>query len=295
MPTATRRSPRLPRRTAIGQPDAGRDRRQHHAVLADQHRNLVWAPVLGERGKDQCFPCVWEKAPELSLPVGFTVFPGEIFQAPRSWAEKVYPNLTLLERGRQGWAFRRLGRPQLFAERGGRFKAPPEGGGPGGGPPGPPPERAFPVGVPGGELGDMRNRINGRAGLPETDASQGVQLETIQALAAYWATDYDWRKFEERFAALPHFITEIDGVDIHFIHVRSEHEDALPLIVTHGWPGSTIEQLKIIDPLTDPTAHGADSADAFHLVIPSLPGHGFSASRARPAGTRSASPRPGWC
>ena len=92
----------------------------------------------------------------------------------------------------------------------------------------------------------------------------------------YWATDYDWRKFEERFAALPHFITEIDGVDIHFIHVRSEHEDALPLIVTHGWPGSTIEQLKIIDPLTNPTAHGASAADAFHLVIPSLPGHGFS-------------------
>ena len=89
-----------------------------------------------------------------------------------------------------------------------------------------------------------------------------MQLDTIQALAAYWATDYDCH-FEERFAALPHFITEIDGVDIHFIHVRSEHEDALPLIVTHGWPGSTIEQLKIIDPLTDPTAHGADSADAF--------------------------------
>ena len=88
----------------------------------------------------------------------------------------------------------------------------------------------------------------------EVDDSQGVQLETIQALAEYWATDYDWRKFEERFAALPHFITEIDGVDIHFIHVRSEHEDALPLIVTHGWPGSTIEQLKIIEPLTNPTA-----------------------------------------
>ena len=97
----------------------------------------------------------------------------------------------------------------------------------------------------------------------------------IQALARYWATDYDWRTFEERFAALPHFITEIDGVDIHFIHVRSEHEDALPLIVTHGWPGSTVEQLKIIDPLTNPTAHGASAADAFHLVIPSLPGHGF--------------------
>ena len=111
----------------------------------------------------------------------------------------------------------------------------------------------------------------------ETDPSQGVQLDMIQALASYWASDYDWRRFEERFAALPHFITEIDGVDIHFIHVRSDHEDALPLIVTHGWPGSTIEQLKIIGPLTDPTSHGASAADAFHLVIPSLPGHGFSA------------------
>ncbi len=99
----------------------------------------------------------------------------------------------------------------------------------------------------------------------EVDASQGVELDTIQALAGYWATDYDWRKFEERFAALPHLITEIDGVDIHFIHVRSDHEHALPLIVTHGWPGSTIEQLKIIDPLTNPTGHGASAGDAFHL------------------------------
>ncbi len=105
---------------------------------------------------------------------------------------------------------------------------------------------------------------------------QGVHLDTIQALARYWSTDYDWRTFEKRFAALPHFVTTIDGVDIHFIHVRSAHEDALPLIVTHGWPGSTIEQLKIIGPLTDPTSNGADAADAFHLVIPSLPGHGFS-------------------
>ena len=137
--------------------------------------------------------------------------------------------------------------------------------------------RPFNVSTPEDELTNLRRRIAAtRWPDGETDASQGVQLETIQALAAYWATDYDWRKFEERFAALPHFITEIDGVDIHFIHVRSEHEDALPLIVTHGWPGSTIEQLKIIEPLTDPTAHGADSADAFHLVIPSLPGHGFS-------------------
>ena len=99
----------------------------------------------------------------------------------------------------------------------------------------------------------------------------------MQALARYWGTDYDWRKCEAQLNALPHFMTEIDGLDIHFIHVRSQHEDALPLIVTHGWPGSIIEQLKIIEPLTNPTAHGASAEDAFHLVIPSLPGHGFSA------------------
>ena len=137
--------------------------------------------------------------------------------------------------------------------------------------------REFTIDVPEEQLEDLRSRIKAtRWPDREVDPSQGVQLETIQALAGYWGTDYDWRKFEERFAALPHFVTEIDGVDIHFIHVRSEHEDALPLIVTHGWPGSTIEQLKIIDPLTDPTEHGASAADAFHLVIPSLPGHGFS-------------------
>jgi pimeloyl-ACP methyl ester carboxylesterase len=137
--------------------------------------------------------------------------------------------------------------------------------------------RPFTIDVPEEELTDLRSRINAtRWPDRETDASQGVQLATIQALASYWGTDYDWRKFEERFKALPHFITEIDGVDVHFIHVRSDHEDALPLVVTHGWPGSTIEQLKIIDPLTNPTEHGASASDAFHLVIPSMPGHGFS-------------------
>src|SRR5947208_11001584 len=137
--------------------------------------------------------------------------------------------------------------------------------------------RKFTNDVPEEQLEDLRDRINATKWPDrEVDPSQGVQLEVIQALASYWATDYDWRKFEERFAALPHFITELDGVDIHFIHVRSEHEDALPLIVTHGWPGSVIEQLKIIDPLTNPTAHSASAADAFHLVIPSMPGYGFS-------------------
>ena len=103
-----------------------------------------------------------------------------------------------------------------------------------------------------------------------------MRLATIQELARHWATDYDWRKCEAKLNALPQFMTEIDGLDIHFIHVRSKHENALPLIVTHGWPGSVIEQLKIIDPLTNPTAYGASTSDAFHLVIPSLPGFGFS-------------------
>ena len=139
--------------------------------------------------------------------------------------------------------------------------------------------RPFHVHVPDEALVDLRRRINATK-WPEretvTDASQGVQLATIQELARYWATDYDWRKCEATLNALPQFITEIDGLDIHFIHVRSKHENALPLIVTHGWPGSIIEQLKIIDPLTNPTAHGASASDAFHLVIPSLPGYGFS-------------------
>jgi pimeloyl-ACP methyl ester carboxylesterase len=137
--------------------------------------------------------------------------------------------------------------------------------------------RTFEFEVSDDELTDLRRRISAtRWPDREVDPSQGVRLETIQALATYWATEYDWRRFEERFAALPHYITEIDGVDIHFIHVRSEHEDALPLIVTHGWPGSTVEQLKLIDPLTAPTEHGASAGDAFHLVLPSLPGYGFS-------------------
>src|SRR5688572_31013278 len=133
--------------------------------------------------------------------------------------------------------------------------------------------------VPEEDLVDLRRRIAAtRWPEKETveDQSQGPRLATMQALARYWETEYDWRKCEEKLKALPHFITEIDGLDIHFIHVRSEHEDALPLIVTHGWPGSVIEQLKSIDPLTNPTAHGAGASDAFHLVIPSMPGYGFS-------------------
>ncbi len=139
--------------------------------------------------------------------------------------------------------------------------------------------RPFHVNVPDADLTELRRRINATK-WPERetvgDATQGVQLATTQALARYWGTEYDWRKVETRLNALPQFITEIDGLDIHFIHARSKHEEALPLIVTHGWPGSIIEQMKIIDPLTNPTAHGGIAADAFHVVIPSMPGYGFS-------------------
>jgi pimeloyl-ACP methyl ester carboxylesterase len=140
--------------------------------------------------------------------------------------------------------------------------------------------RPFRVSFAEAELTGLRARVKA-ARLPDretvTDDSQGVQLATIQALAGYWSTDYDWRKIEARLNALPQYVTQIDGLDIHFIHVRSKHPGALPVIVTHGWPGSIIEQLKIIDPLTNPTAHGASASDAFDVVIPSLPGHGFSA------------------
>ncbi|MCE9657536.1 MAG: epoxide hydrolase [Burkholderiales bacterium] len=135
------------------------------------------------------------------------------------------------------------------------------------------------------ELADLRRRVAATR-FPEKepvdDSSQGVQLATIQKLARYWATDYDWRKVEKRLNALPQFITEIDGLDIHFVHVRSAHENALPMIVTHGWPGSVVEQLKIVDPLVNPTAHGGKASDAFHVVIPSMAGYGFSGKPTAP-------------
>jgi len=141
------------------------------------------------------------------------------------------------------------------------------------------PVRPFHVNFPENELTELRRRIKATR-WPEretvADATQGVQLDTTQALAHYWATDYDWRRVEGRLNSLPNFITEIDGLDIHFIHARSRHDDALPIIVTHGWPGSIVEQLKIIEPLTNPTAHGGSVSDAFHVVVPSIPGYGFS-------------------
>jgi pimeloyl-ACP methyl ester carboxylesterase len=145
--------------------------------------------------------------------------------------------------------------------------------------------RPFTIEIPEAEIEAMRSRIEATR-WPEretvTDQSQGVPSATMQELAQYWASDYDWRACEAKLNALPQFITEIDGLDIHFVHVRSRHDDALPLIVTHGWPGSIIEQLKIIEPLTDPTAHGGSASDAFHVVIPSMPGYGFSG---KPAST----------
>lgn len=145
--------------------------------------------------------------------------------------------------------------------------------------------RPFKVNVPESELAELRRRIEATKWPDKetvADSSQGVQLDTIKKLARYWANEYDWRKVEARLNALPQFITEIDGLDIHFIHVRSKHENALPVIVTHGWPGSIIEQLKIVEPLTNPTAYGGTAADAFHVVIPSLPGYGFSGKPTTP-------------
>ena len=139
--------------------------------------------------------------------------------------------------------------------------------------------RPFCIHEPRAKLVDLRRRILATQWPEEEtvdDQSQGTQRATMRALARYWATKYDWRKCEARINSFPHFITEIDGLDIHFIHVRSKHKDALPLIVTHGWPGSIVEQLKIIEPLTNPTAHGGKASDAFHVVVPSMPGYGYS-------------------
>jgi pimeloyl-ACP methyl ester carboxylesterase len=139
--------------------------------------------------------------------------------------------------------------------------------------------RPFRIEVPQGEIDELRRRINATRWPTRelvTDRSQGVQLGAIQNLARYWATEYDWRRCEARLNALPQFKTEIDGLDIHFIHVESAHENALPLIMTHGWPGSVVELLETVGPLTDPTTHGGRAEDAFHLVLPSIPGYGFS-------------------
>ena len=156
--------------------------------------------------------------------------------------------------------------------------------------------RPFQVEIPEEDLAELRRRIKATRWPSRelvADRSQGVQLATLQALARYWTTEYDWRKCEARLNALPQFTTNIDGVDIHFIHVKSPHEDALPLIMLHGWPGSVIELLETVGPLTDPTAHGGRAEEAFHLVLPSLPGYGFSGEPREAAGTPAASRAPG--
>ena len=143
----------------------------------------------------------------------------------------------------------------------------------------PPGVRPFRIDVPEEDLDDLRRRIAATRWPSKElveNRSQGVQLATLQELARYWASDYDWRECEAKLNALPQFTTEIDGVDVHFIHVKSPHKNALPLIMTHGWPGSVVEMLETVGPLTDPTAHGGRAEDAFHLVLPSLPGYGFS-------------------
>ncbi len=156
--------------------------------------------------------------------------------------------------------------------------------------------RPFMVEVPEADIEAMRARIKAtRWPDKETvdDDTQGVQTATMQALARYWASDYDWRKCEAKLNALPQFMTEIDGLDIHFIHVKSRHENALPVILTHGWPGSIIEMLNVIGPLTDPTAYGGAADEAFDVVIPSIPGYGFSDKPTRPDGTPTARRWPG--
>ena len=139
--------------------------------------------------------------------------------------------------------------------------------------------RPFRVNVPNADLAELKRRLAATRWPTKElvdDRSQGVQLATVKALVRYWATDYDWRKAEAKLNAFPQFMTKIDGVDIHFIHVKSRHANAMPVIITHGWPGSVFELLEVIDPLTNPTAHGGSAEDAFHVVIPSLPGYGFS-------------------
>ena len=152
--------------------------------------------------------------------------------------------------------------------------------------------RPFRVDVPDAAIADLRRRVAATRWPRKelvADRSQGVQLATLRELARFWETDYDWRKVESKLNALPQFKTEIDGVEIHFIHVKSPHENALPLIMTHGWPGSIIELLDTVGPLTDPTAHGGTPEDAFHLVLPSLPGYGFSGEPTGSAGSPAAS------
>jgi pimeloyl-ACP methyl ester carboxylesterase len=224
----------------------------------------------------------------VQLPVAVSVFPDEIYAAPRTWTERAYPKLIHFNKLDKGCHFAAWEQPELLTKelrtafkslRGDKATA--LNGRSSGTPSKEVPDAIRPFQFRASEeaLTDLRRRLVATQ-WPEketvTDASQGVPLATMRELARYWATDYDWRKCEAKLNALPQFITEIDGLDIHFIHVRSKHKNALPLVISHGWPGSILEQVKLIGPLTDPTAYGGKAEDAFDVVIPSMPGYGFS-------------------
>ena len=274
--------PRVRRQRADGQPHPRQHPRQHHAVLADGHRGLGRPVVLGVRtgpGRSRCgrpgsaagrgSGRLHEGSPaRSSLPRAA----GSRWFSPASPTTTSPTGAATSPPGRSPSCSRpRCGRRSArCVSKGGSYEHRDDTT---------TDIRTFRIDIADEQIDDLRRRIAATRWPSKElvdDRSQGVQLATIQELARYWTKDYDWRKCEARLNALPQFTTEIDGVDIHFIHVRSPHEDAMPLIMTHGWPGSIIELLETVGPLTDPTAHGGDAEDAFHLVLPSIPGYGFS-------------------
>src|SRR4051794_14059495 len=274
--------PRVRRRRARGQPHPRQHRRQHHAVLADGHRRLGRPVVLGVRTgpgrgrRGRPGSAAGRSSGRLHE------LPRRGLPCPAPLGRGGFPRPRLLQRARQGRPLRRLGGAPALLDRGAgcvplaslakeevmSTAVDPAMD-----------IRTFRIDIADQQIDNLRRRIAATRWPSKElvdDRSQGVQLATMKELARYWTTEYDWSKCEARLNALPQFTTEIDGVDIHFIHVRSPHEDALPLIMTHGWPGSVVELLDTVGPLTDPTAHGGDAEDAFHLVLPSIPGYGFS-------------------
>src|SRR5947199_7541002 len=273
---------RIRRREAHGQPHPGQHRRRHHAVLADGHRRLGRPVVLGVRTGPGRSRCGRPGAAACRGSGRLHELPRRGLPCPAQLGRGGFPRPRLLQRARQRRPLRRLGAARALLDRGAGCV----------------PLaalakeevmstavdtttdiRTFRIDIADEQIDDLRRRIAATRWPSKElveDRSQGVQLATTKELARYWAEDYDFGRIEARLNALPQFTTEIDGVEIHFIHVRSQHEDALPLIMTHGWPGSVIELLETIGPLTDPTAHGGTPGDAFHLVLPSVPGYGFS-------------------
>src|SRR5215213_8407865 len=278
--------PRVRRRRARRQSHPGHHRRRHDAVLADGHRRLGRPVVLGVRtgpGRSRC------GRPGSAAGRGsgrLHEFPRRGLPCPAQLGRGGFPRPRLLQRARQGRPLRRLGGARALLDRGAgcvplAALAKEEGMSTAIDPA--TDIRTFRIDIADEQIDNLRRRIAATRWPSKElvdDRSQGVQLATMKELVRYWTTEYDWRKCEARLNALPQFTTEIDGVDIHFIHVRSKHENALPLIMTHGWPGSVIELLETVGPLTDPTAHGGRAEDAFDLVLPSLPGYGFSSEPA---------------